>query len=116
MNRAEVITTIKYAGTYFSQVMSTLHGPEYRMGYSRAIADMVALFNKAPLDEDFEAERNALLARIKELEVKNEELEQEACEQHAAVEELLKHVSLPEVLGVSVKRPAAQRRVTIRFR
>lgn len=116
MNRLEVITTIRYAGARFSHIMAELCGTEFEAGYKRAIADMTNLFERAPLDEDFEAERNALLARIKELEVKNEELEQEACEQHAAVEELLKHVSLPEVLGVAIKRPASQRRVTIRFR
>lgn len=119
MNREEVITTIKIVGNRFSQVMAALCGAEFGAGYNRAIADMINLFRRAPLDEDFEAERNTLLTRIKELEIKNEELDREACEQYATVEELLKHVNLPEVLGVGVKRPVGsvpRRRVTIKFK
>lgn len=119
MNREEVITTIKIVGDRFNRVMTAMHDTEFVMGYNRAIADMINLFKRAPLDKDFDAERNTLLARIKELEIKNEELDREACEQYAAVEELLKHVNLPEVLGVAVKRPVGsvpRRRVTIRFK
>ena len=113
MNRTEVIMTIKKVGGEFGNVMSVLCGEEYAAGYRRAITDMVKLFNEAPIDPDFEAERKAMLAHIKALKAKNAALEQENCDQYATIQKLLTHVNIAEVLGVETKKreePKAQRR------
>lgn len=115
MNRTEVIMTIKKVGAHFGGVMEVLCGEEYAAGYRRAITDMVKLFNEAPIDPDFEAERKAMLAHIKKLEQENEMLKVECGKQGATIEELLKHIDLHEVLGIGTnskkkEEPKAQRR------
>lgn len=115
MNRMEVIMTIKKVGAEFGSVMSVLCGEEYTAGYKRAVSDMVKLFSEAPIDPDFEAERKAMLARIRQLKATNAELEQENCDQYATIQKLLSHVNVAEVLGVGVhsekkEEPKAQRR------
>ena len=109
MNRAEVIIVIKNVGDRFANVMATACGDEFAAGYKRAIIDMATMFDKAPLDADFEAEREAMLKHIEMLEIKNEELEQEVCSKHAQIQELLKHVNLAEVLGVTAKPKRARK-------
>lgn len=116
MNRTEVVMTIKKVGANFGRVMASLCGEEYAAGYGRAVEDMVRLFNDAPIDPNFEAEREAMLAHIEALKAKNEELEREVCEKHATIQKLLNHVNIAEVLGVESKKreePKAQRRVAI---
>lgn len=116
MNRHEVIMTIKKAGGHFSGgMMEVLCGENYAAGYRQAVADMVELFKKAPIDPDFEAERNSMMEQIKRLKAKNAELEQEVCNQHASIQKLLTHVNIAEVLGVGInsqkkEEPKAQRR------
>lgn len=104
MNKVEVITAIKSVGRKFSNVMAVLCGDEFAAGYRRAIYDMTELINAAPMDANFEAEREAMLSEIKRLKEANAALEQEVCEKHATIEKLLSHVNLAEVVGVKTKR------------
>lgn len=104
MNRNEVIMTIKNVGGGFANVMDVLIGEEFAAGYRRATADMVKLFTEAPIDPDFEAEREAMMKQIKRLKAKNAALEQEVCNQNATIQKLLSHVNVPEVLGISKKK------------
>lgn len=116
MNRAEVIMTIKAAGNRFTRVLASLCGAEYAAGYKSAISDMIELFAKAPLDADFEAEREALLAQIKCLKMENEILGRECAKQHVTIEELLKRVDLHEVFGLNKPEQSEPRRTTFRFK
>ena len=109
MNRNEVIMTIKKAGTTFGQVMCNLCGEEYAAGYNRAVKDMIRLFNEAPIDPNFEAEREKLLLIIDNLTAENERLEQEVCEKHATIQRLLSHVNVAEVIGVNIKKRGDQK-------
>lgn len=111
MNRAEVIMTIKTAGSKFAGVMASLCGEEYSAGYKRAISDMVNLFAKAPIDADFEAERESLLAEIKCLKMERDMLSRDCAKQHATIEELLKRVDIHEVLGLDKPERQEPRRV-----
>ena len=112
MNRIEVIMTIKKVGEKFSRVMHTLNGEEFAAGYRQAISDMMKVFGKAPIDPDFDAEREALLERIKALTDENDLLKTECGKNHETIEELMKHIDLHEVLGIAKKQeePKAQRR------
>lgn len=112
MNRTEVIMTIKKVGTEFGKVMAALNGDEFAAGYRQALSDMIKLFGKASIAADFEAEREAMLSKIKKLTDENEALKAECENNHDTIEELLKHVNLHEVLGISKKKeePKAQRR------
>ena len=114
MNRTEVVMTIKKVGAHFGGVMEVVCGEEFAAGYRRATADMVKLFNEAPIDPDFEAERKAMQEQIKRLKAKNAALEQENCDQYATIQKLLSHVNIAEVLGVDTTKkkeePKAQRR------
>lgn len=113
MNRMEAIMTIKKVGAHFSSVMSVLNGDEFAAGYRQAISDMIKMFGKAPIDPDFEAEREAMLAHIRKLNEENDFLKKEYDKQAATIEELVKHIDLHEVLGISKKNseePKAQRR------
>lgn len=111
MNRAEVIMTIKTAGSRFAGVMASLCGEEYAAGYKRAISDMTNLFAQAPIDADFEAERAALCAEIKRLKMENDMLNRDCAKQHETIEELLKHVDIHEVLGINKQERQDPRRV-----
>ena len=105
MNRKEVILTIRTVGRQFSRVMACLCGPEYASGYNQACNDMIRLFNYAPLEPDYESERKAMLAHIRQLERKNRELEQTVADKSGTIEKLLKHVDICKVLGIKdVKR------------
>lgn len=117
MNRNEVITTIKNVGGHFGGVMEVVCGEEYAAGYRRAISNMVELFSKAPLDANFEAEREAMLAHIRQLKAKNAELEQEVAEKHDTIQKLLSHVNIAEVLCVDSvkKRDAPKQRRGVAF-
>ena len=75
MNRQEVIDTIKKTGGTFIFVMGAMFGDEYASGYSRAISDMVKLFEKAPLSPTFEAERATTVARLHAVQARCEALE-----------------------------------------
>ena len=112
MNRMEVIMTIKKVGAHFSRVMNTLNGEEFSAGYRQAISDMVKVFGKAPIDPDFDAERESMLAHIKALTDENDLLKTECGKNYETIEELMKHVDLHEVLGITKKQeePKAQRR------
>lgn len=112
MNRMEVIMTIKKVGSQFSRVMEAMNGEEFAAGYRQALSDMVKMFAKAPIDPDFDAEREALLARIKALTDENDLLKTECGKNHETIEELMKHVDLHEVLGIAKRQeePKAQRR------
>lgn len=109
MNRTEVIMTIKAAGTEFSRIMACLHNEDHVAGYIHALNDMVRLFEQANIARDFDAEREAMIAKIKELKAKNAELEQEVCEKHATIQKLLSHVNISEVLGVNIKKQEDQK-------
>ena len=71
MNRMEVIMTIKKVGAQFSRVMEAMNGEEFAAGYRQALSDMMKMFGKAPIDPDFDAEREAMLAHIKALTDEN---------------------------------------------
>lgn len=114
MNKTEVIATIRTARAHFLGLMSELCGKEFAAGYHRATEDMIRLFDKAPIDADFDAERKALITEVERLKAENERLEQDVCEKHATIQKLLSHVNISEVLGVDVgRKPKAGRRVTV---
>ena len=104
MNKIEVIKTIKQVGAEFSRIRAALNSRDFTCGYNTAIGDMAKMFEQSTLDPDYEAEREALLSYIEQLEAKNEELEQEVCEKHATIQKLLSHVNIAEVLGVNTKK------------
>ena len=105
MNRKEVILTIRTVGRQFSRVMACLCGPEYASGYNQACNDMIRLFNYAPLEADFEAERAELHRRLSVLAEEKRGLKQALNERDATIEKLLKHVDICKVLGIKdVKR------------
>jgi hypothetical protein len=119
MNKVEVIRAIEIVGRKFSNVMAELCGDEFAAGYRRAIFDMTELISKAPMEANFEAEREAMLAEIKRLVEKNAALEQEVREKHATIQKLLSHVNLAEVVGVKTKKrenPKKQRAVFFLFK
>ena len=114
MNRTEVIATIQKAGGDFGQVMAALCGEEFAAGYRRALNDMIRLFQSAPIDADFDAERAALMAHIEALTVEKERLQRDVNEKHATIQKLLSHVNISEVLGVTeTQKPPTRRRVTV---
>lgn len=117
MNRMEVIMTIKKVGAQFSRVMEAMNGEEFAAGYRQALSDMMKLFGKAPIDPDFDAEREAMLAHIKALTDENDLLKVECGKNHETIEELMKHVDLHEVLGITKKQeePKAQRKSVFFF-
>lgn len=112
MNRTEIIMTIKKVGAEFSRIRAALNSRDFICGYNTAIGDMAKMFEQAKIAPDFDAEREAMVERIKELEDENEFLKIECGKNHETIEELMKHVDLHEVLGISKKReePKAQRR------
>ena len=112
MNRKEVIITIKRVGAEFSRIRAAINSRDFTCGYNSAIADMVKLFEGAKIAPDFDAEREAMLAHIKALTDENDLLKTECGKNHETIEELMKHVDLHEVLGISKKReePKEQRR------
>lgn len=115
MNRYEVIMTIKKAGNGLSNVMDALYGEDFAAGYRRATVDMVRMFNEAPINPDFEAEREAMLNQIGRLKAKTAELEREVCNQNATIQKLLSHVDVSEVLGVRPKKKSNRRGVAVIF-
>ena len=117
MNRTEVIMTIKKVGAEFSRIRAAMNSRDFTCGYNTAIGDMAKLFESAKIDPDFDAERETLLARIKELTDENNLLKTECGKNHETIEELMKHVDLHEVLGIAKKReePKAQRRSVFFF-
>ena len=112
MNRQEVITLIKKAGEEFCKIRAAINGFDYALGYNTAVDDMAKMFADAPLYPTFDAEREGMLAHIKALQKKNEELEQKVDSQNAIIQKLLSHVDVAEVLGVSnnPKKAKAHRR------
>ena len=112
MNRMEVIMTIEQVGAEFSKIRATMNSRDFTCGYNSAIGDMTKLFEGAKIAPDFDAEREAMLAHIKALTDENELLKIECGKNHETIEELLKHIDLHEVLGISRKKeePKAQRR------
>lgn len=111
MNREEVILTIKIAGERFGRVLACYNGAEYAAGYYRAVSDMAKLFDYAPLDADFESEREKWLRQVSVLSKERNELRAALNEREATIEKLLKHVNLSEILGVKpkVKRQGVRR-------
>ena len=112
MNKQEVISIIKKAGEEFCKIRAALNGFDYVLGYNTAVGDMAKMFADAPLYPTFDAEREAMLAHIKALQEKNEELEQQVDSKNAIIQTLLTHVDVAEVLGVSgnSKKAKAHRR------
>lgn len=103
MNKQEVVMTIKIAGQRFGRIMACFNGAEYTAGYYQAINDMVKLFDHAPLDADFDAERENLLRHVSGLSKERNELRAALNERDATIEKLMKHIDLGEVLGVKPK-------------
>jgi hypothetical protein len=101
MNRKEVILTIKKVGGEFGHVMSIINGEEFAAGYRQAISDMMKVFGKAPLDPDFESEREAMLAHIRFLKSENEQLKTENDRHTKTIEGLMKYVDIHDILGIS---------------
>ena len=112
MNRMEVIMTIKKVGAEFSRIRAAMNSRDFTCGYNTAIGDMAKLFESAKIDPDFDAEREAMLAHIKALTDENDLLKTECGKNHETIEELMKHVDLHEVLGITKRQeePKAQRR------
>lgn len=112
MNRQEVIAIIKKAGKEFSKIRAALNGFDYVLGYNTAIDDMARMFAEAPIYPTFDAERDARLAQIAALKARAEELEQKVDSQNAIIQNLLSHVDVSVVFGVSnnPKKAKAQRR------
>ncbi len=104
MNRNEVVTIIKTVGAHFCGKMAVACGKEFTAGYERAVADMMEVFSEANISPDYEAEREAMLAHIKALQARNDELENEVCEKHATIQKLLSYVNIAEVLGVETPK------------
>ena len=102
MNKIEVLTAIELAGRTFGNVMAASCGDEFGAGYRKAIGDMKNLISNSTMDADFEAERKAMRAEIKELKAKNAELEREVHEKHETIQKLLPHVNIAEVVGVRI--------------
>ena len=112
MNRQEVIALIKKAGKEFSKIRAALNNFDYVLGYNMAVDDMARMFAEAPIYPTFDVEREAMLSHINALQEKNEELEQKVDSQNAIIQNLLSHVDVAEVLGVSSnpKKTKAHRR------
>ena len=113
MNKAEIIMIIKKTWAEFNRVMAALNPPEFVRGYNLALADMVKTVDGAPIAPDFEAEREAMLEHIKVLTAENEMLKVECGKQHQAIETLMMHIDLHDVLGIAKEKteePKAKRR------
>lgn len=100
MNKQEVIQVIDRAGSEFGRVMACLNGPEYVAGYYQAVHDMKRLFEYAPMNPDFEAEREELHERVQVLAEEKKGLKKDLRERDAIIEKLLKHVDVAKVMGV----------------
>lgn len=104
MNKQEVILTIKEAGTEFSKIMETLREPEYACGYYQAVRDMVNLISYAPLDADFDAERQRLTGDNKRLKEQNKELRRRVACQQRLIGKLLTKAKSSDLLGIKIDR------------
>ena len=103
MNKEEVILTIQEAGTEFSKIMEALREPEYAAGYYQAIRDMTKLIAYAPLDADFEAERERLTGDNKRLKEENKELRRRIACQQRLIGKLLTKAKASDLLGVKIQ-------------
>lgn len=113
MNKQEAILIAKKIRGTLDGMMDVLYGEEYSEGYRQAITDMVKVFNEAPIDPDFEAERKAMFEEIKQLKAENAALKQEVDKNQATIQKMLPHVNIVEVLGAETKKqeePKAHRR------
>ncbi len=108
MNRQEVISIIKKAGEEFCKIRAALNGFDYVLGYNMAVDDMARMFAEANIYPTWDDERECMMANIVELKTRNEELEHKIDNQNAIIQELLTHVDVAEVLGVSVNRKKAK--------
>lgn len=104
MNKQEVILTIEEAGNEFSKIMEALREPEYACGYYQAVRDMVNLISYAPLDADFDAERERLTGDNKRLKRQNKELRKQVACQQKLIGKLLKRVKSSDLLGIKIDR------------
>lgn len=96
MNRQEVIITIQRTGGTFAHVMGAMFGEDYEAGYLRAVSDMVKLFQKAPIDPTFDAERKAMTGYLKALQSKCEALEAKNKAMHEEVSALNRLIAAME--------------------
>lgn len=104
MNKEEVILTIQEAGTEFSKIMEAIREPEYAAGYYQAIRDMAKLISYAPLDADFDAERERLTGDNKRLKEENKELRRRVECQQRLIGKLLTKSKDADLLGVKIDR------------
>lgn len=104
MNKQEVILTIKEAGTEFSKIMEALREPEYAAGYYQAVSDMVKLISYAPLDADFDAERERLTGDNNRMREQIKELRRRVACQQRLIGKLLTKAKASDLLGVKIDR------------
>ena len=103
MNKQEVILTIQEAGNEFARIMEAIREPEYAAGYRQALRDMTNLINFAPLDADYEAEREKLTGDNKRLKAQTKELRQQVASQQRLIGKLLKRVKASNFEGVHIQ-------------
>ena len=105
MNRQEVMETITHAGTEFGRVMACIREPEYVAGYYQAVNGMVRLFRYAPMNADFDSEREQYRNQVRVLREEKNSLKRDLRQRDAIIEKLMKHVDVCAVLCIEdVKR------------
>lgn len=103
MNKKEVILTIKEAGTEFSKIMEALREPEYAAGYYQAVRDMTKLIAYAPLDADFEAERERLTGDNNRMREQIKELKGRIACQERLIGKLLTKAKSSDIMGIKIE-------------
>lgn len=114
MNKKEVIATIKKAEENLGGILVLLCGENYAAGYSRAICDMVKLFDEAPIAPDFEAEREAMQKEINRLKGNNEALIRRVNDMTATMQQISLYINAAsEILNTGNRRKTVDCRCSI---